>query len=92
MEQRSIKVVETPWVVYSLTTHQGKAEVDGKEIEFRFSEDDNGAQLYVLTDGGWNEIEYDEDSPEYVVFQACLQWPPSDFGKPGEIIEIEDEF
>lgn len=91
MENNQVKVVERPYEVYYRATYQGKVEVRGQEIEFRFSEDNNGSEFYVFNGKNWVESKYDEDSPEWVAYQACLQWNPADFGEPGEIIEIEED-
>ena len=44
-----VTVKEEANIVYQMTTHQGVVEIDGEEVTYRYSEDDNGSNcaLYL---------------------------------------------
>jgi hypothetical protein len=50
--------------VWYEATKQYDLVVDGKEISFRWKENSNGSDFYILTEEGWNEwdtnLEYEE--------------------------------
>lgn len=86
-----IKIKESARIKYQSTTWQGNVEINGESIEYRWSEDDNGAELYVFTKGdGWNEVQTDEGNYA-VLYTAIMEWgDPTEFGEDGEVIEIDD--
>ena len=86
-----IKIVEEAIEVYYMSTYQGKMEVNGKVYTYRYSEDSNGATLYILTDQGWEESDF--SNPDHsIVYTACnYQGNPTDLGSVGDVIEIDDD-
>lgn len=66
-----IKVKEQGYIVYQMTTYQGEVEIEGQEITYRYSEDDNGSSFYILTENGWEENIMDED-PKYLALYAAV--------------------
>jgi len=89
-----IKVIEQAREVYWATTYQGKWEVDGEEVEFRYSEDSNGSSLYVFRDGKWEEsLGFGEDSVEGVIHSMCSEMNPGEWGDSGDnFVYDQDEF
>jgi hypothetical protein len=85
-----IKVIKEAQEVYYMTTLQGIVSVDGVELEYRYSEDSNGATLYIF-DGTWNEYDPNNDA-HIALLDACCMISPEEFGYPGEIIDLEDDF
>lgn len=83
------KIKEEAYIAYSQTTWQGEAEFEGETICYRYSEDDNGWDAFVLTEDGWSR-----EHPFCAVIYACIgEWGnPEEFGKPGETVEIDDAF
>ena len=66
-----ITVKEEANIVYQMTTHQGVVEIDGEAVTYRYSEDDNGSNFYILTEDGWNDsIGLEED--KYVALYAAI--------------------
>lgn len=66
-----ITVKEEANIVYQMTTHQGVVEIDGETVTYRYSEDDNGSNFYILTEDGWNDsIGLEED--KYVALYAAI--------------------
>jgi hypothetical protein len=83
------KVTSEPQIVYEAITYEGAVEYQGENYEFRYHENDNGAELYILVDGDWVT---DGEIPVYpVLLAACLEFGPTDFAPAGEITEIDDE-
>ena len=86
------KVLKEAYVRYSMTTWQGVVEIEGEEITYRYSEDDNGASLYTYNEAnGWEESDLSNQS-HAMIYAACMEWgTPEDFGTTGEIVELDDE-
>ena len=94
----TLTVVEEGYVKYSMTTWQGMVNMNGEEITYRYSEDNNGCELYVFEDGSWDQIDY-EDGPENhrLLWGTIQAWGnPEELGTPDEgpvdldMAEIED--
>lgn len=95
----TLTVVEESYVKYSMTTWQGKVNMNGEEITYRYSEDDNGCELFIFEDGYWNNADLDDDGPEnHRLLWATIQaWGnPEELGTPDQgpvdldMAEIED--
>lgn len=86
-----IKIKEEASIIYQRTTHQGKVEINGESLEYRYSEDDNGMEFYIYTDNGWEEVDYSEGS--YAILYAAIMecGNPEELGTTDSIIEISDE-
>lgn len=88
-----IKITEEAYVKYERITWQGEVEINGETIIYRYSEDNNGAYMYVYQkDFGWCEVST-EDNKNYAILDAAIiEWGnPREFGLAGEEIEIDDE-
>lgn len=89
-------VKQEAWVAYSMTTWQGKIELDGQEIQYRYSEDDNGVEVYFMTEAGWEAaglVGTDWADRAYAIICAAAgEWgSPEEFGSAGELVEVDDE-
>jgi len=89
-----LKVTSEAYVKYSMTTWQGEIEMNGEVICYRYSEDDNGAELYILDeDQGWLQADFEENETHKILWGAILMWgTPEDFGTTGSICDIDDDF
>lgn len=92
----TLTVKEEAYVRYSMTTWQGEVEIDGEEIRYRYSEDDNGAELYILDeDRGWLEADLDEEDgneTHKALWGAIMMWgTPEEFGTNGSVCDIDEE-
>ena len=89
------KVLEEAGIRYQLTTWQGTVNVDDEAITYRYSEDDNGSEFYVYTEGsGYERVDFDseESAKHKVIYAAILEWGnPEEFGVAGEEVDIDDE-
>lgn len=87
-------IKEEAYIKYQLTTYQGTVEMDGEEITYRFSADDNGEELYIFNeDTGYERIEfYGEVIEKYAPLLAAIgEWGnPEDMGPVGKVVEIDD--
>jgi len=79
-------------VVYSRTTWQGVVEIKGETIEYRYSEDNNGTELYIWKEEtGWKEADLNSDNYA-VLWAAIMEWgTPEDFGSINQIVDLDDE-
>ena len=50
---KPLKITDTPREVYYSRTIQFSAEVEGKESTFRYWEDNNGSEFYILEKDNW---------------------------------------
>lgn len=86
------KVTAEAYVKYERITWQGEVEINGETILYRYSEDNNGAGLYVYQeDSGWCEVST-EDNKNYAILDAAImEWGnPTELGSAGEECEIDD--
>ena len=87
-------VKEEAYVKYQMTTWQGEIEMEGESITYRYSEDDNGSEFYIWTEGsGFNRVDWSEEGNEkYTALIAAIgEWGgPEEFGSVGEEVEIDD--
>jgi hypothetical protein len=63
MMTNTLTVLDEAYVKYSRTTWQGEVEINGEAICYRYSEDDNGIEMFILTDNGWEDADLSEDGP-----------------------------
>jgi hypothetical protein len=86
------KVIDEAYIKYQMTTWQGEIEINGETILYRYSEDDNGAELYVYNEAdGWNRVEADDNENYAILYAAIGEWGnPEEFGAKGEEVEIDD--
>ena len=80
-------VKEEAYIKYSMTTWQGEVEMDDEIITYRYSEDDNGAELFILSEDGWVAADLDEETgneKHKILWGAIMMWgTPEDFGPIG---------
>lgn len=87
------KITEEAYLKYQLTTWQGEVEINGEKIIYRYSEDDNGAYMYVYQkDSGWCEVSTEDNENYAILYASIIEWSnPTEFGLIGEECEIDDE-
>lgn len=86
-----INIKEGAYIKYQRTTWQGEVEIKGETIIYRYSEDDNGSELYVFTENNWQEVNTTEDNYA-TLYAAIIEWGnPKELGEDGDIIDIDDE-
>lgn len=88
----TFKVKEEAYIKYQMTTWQGEIEINGETILYRWSEDDNGADLFVYSEeNGWDSVS-SEDNENFAILSAAIgEWGnPEDFGPVGKEVEIDD--
>jgi len=98
-----MKVVlkESHKIVYQKTTHQIEVEIDGVDYIVRQGEDDNGVDVYVLSDdlndGNWIDPFYMEDGELKDALVKLANVAHDDFifgessvGKEVDLDELED--
>lgn len=86
-----INIKEGAYIKYQRTTWQGEVEIKGETIIYRYSEDDNGSELYVFTENNWQEVNTTEDNYA-ILLAAIIEWGnPGELGEDGDIIDIDDE-
>lgn len=79
-----IKVIEQAREISWSVTRQGRVSVNGKEVEYRWYEDDNGTELYLLEEGtGWTNAPVDLDTYD-IVYDLLMEIDPEDFGEVGD--------
>lgn len=85
-----VKVIEQPRVVWSEVTYQGKVTVDGKEVEFRFMENDKRTDFYIWDGERWKEVWPEEGDIYNVVYEACMETNPEDWDSEWDSEDRED--
>ena len=83
-------VKETPYIRYQMTTHQGTVLFDEEEVTFRFSEDDNGSEFYILEEDGFNQSDL-EDPKHIAIYAAIMEYGNPEHLEEGEEIELDQE-
>tara|TARA_B110000259_G_scaffold146126_1_gene164676 strand:- start:2500 stop:2787 length:288 start_codon:yes stop_codon:yes gene_type:complete len=85
-----IYIKKGAYVAYQRTTYQGEVEIAGEEIIYRWSEDDNGAEMYVLLEGNWKEVNTSEGNYA-VLYAAIMEWGnPEEFGDDNDTIDLDE--
>ena len=85
-----IYIKKGAYVAYQRTTYQGEVEIAGEVIKYRWSEDDNGAEMYVLLEGNWKEVNTSEGNYA-VLYAAIMEWGnPEEFGDDNDTIDLDD--
>ena len=80
------------YIKYQLTTWQGVVEMDGEEIKYRYSEHDNGDELYTYDGNVWVESDLSEEIHRFL-YSAIQEWGnPEEIGSLGEEVDIDDSF
>lgn len=83
-----IKIIEDTREVWWQTTHEGKIEIDGEILEFRYAENPNSAEIYIKTNDEWSEV-YDEDSTAIKNLQEVLaEYSMEDLKGEGQEFEL----
>ncbi len=83
----TFKLIEDVKVIYFAETIQGKVELDGEIVEFRYSENSNGSEHWILINGKW-ESEYDEKYEGIIL--ACGAVDLSKDSKAGKKFNTDD--
>ena len=96
----TFKVLDEGYIKYSLTTWQGEIEINEEGILYRYSEDDNGATLYIWSeDEGWFEPDLTDGPENYKILYGLIMMyggTPEDLGAPSDVLadidmdELED--
>jgi len=87
-----IKVVKEAYIKYQLTAWQGVVEINGEEIKYRYSEHDNGDELYIYDGNDWVESDLSEEIHRFL-YSAIQEWGnPEEIGSLGEEVDIDDSF
>ena len=85
------KVKQPANIRYSMTTWEGQISYKKRIIDYRYSEDDNGAQLYILDEGAWQYADLEDNFVHQMIWAACMEYgSPESFGEPGVKVEIDD--
>jgi hypothetical protein len=92
MTNKTITVVDRPREVYSQVTYEGTVSIDNTVLTFRYKEDLNSGELFILKNNNWQRVELtDPDTPEAVLYNACLAYGPEEFGSTGESFDLEED-
>ena len=81
-----IKVIEEAHEKYYAVTYQGTVLINDTEYVYRWHEDSNGAELFILEDDKWAEYDY-----EHPLYRLCGELSPLEFGDRYTEFEYELE-
>ena len=85
----TIKIIEDVELVYSAETIQGKIELDGEIVEFRYAWDTkDNISFYVLVNDRW-ETKFDDKYN--IIFDSCQRTDINKDSKSGEEWDAEEE-
>ena len=85
----TIKIIEDVELVYSAETIQGKIELDGEIVEFRYAEDTKAnISFYILVNDKW-ETKFDDKYN--IIFDSCQRTEINKDSKSGEEWDAEEE-
>jgi hypothetical protein len=85
----TIKIIKDVELVYSAETIQGKIELDGEIVEFRYAEDTKAnISFYVLVNDKW-ETKFDDKYN--IIFDSCQRTDINKDSKSGEEWDAEEE-
>lgn len=79
------------YVKYMMTTWQGEVTINGIDIKYRYSEDDNGAELYIFDGNEWIASNLEKEEHK-ILWAAIMAWGnPEEFGSTGAEVEMDDD-
>ena len=85
----TIKIIKDVELVYSADTIQGKIELDGEIVEFRYAEDTKAnISFYILVNDKW-ETKFDDKYN--IIFDSCQRTDINKDSKSGEEWDAEEE-
>jgi hypothetical protein len=85
----TIKIIKDVELVYSAETIQGKIELDGEIVEFRYAEDTKAnISFYILVNDKW-ETKFDDKYN--IIFDSCQRTEINKDSKSGEEWDAEEE-
>jgi len=85
----TIKIIKDVELVYSAETIQGKIELDGEIVEFRYAEDTKAnISFYILVNDKW-ETKFDDKYN--IIFESCQRTEINKDSKSGEEWDAEEE-
>lgn len=84
-----IKLLKDIELVYYVETIQGEAELDGEIVQFRYSENSNGAENYIYLNDVW---ENSFDKKYNFLFEMCGEQSINKDSKSDEEFDSEFEF
>jgi hypothetical protein len=85
----TIKIIKDVELVYSAETIQGKIELDGEIVEFRYAEDTKAnISFYILVNDKW-ETKFDDKYN--IIFDSCQRTDINKDSKSGEEWDAEEE-
>mgnify|MGYP000076612726 CR=1 FL=1 len=87
---KKFNVKETNGIIYQQTTYQGTVTINGEDIKWRHSEDDNIDEFYVFEDGSWERSDLTDPKHLLIYAAICIYGNPEDW-EEGEDIVIGDE-
>jgi len=83
------KLLEDVSVVWYAETIEGKVEIEGEVVTFRYHENPKGIEFYILDDKrGWIQ---DYDDKFDCIFEICGHSELNKNSKTGEEFELEHE-
>ena len=85
----TIKIIKDVELVYSAETIQGKIELDGEIVEFRYAQDTKAnISFYILVNDKW-ETKFDDKYN--IIFDSCQSTEINKDSKSGEEWDAEEE-
>ena len=79
-----IKIKEEGYIKYQMTTWQGEVNIDGEDIIYRWSEDDNGDEFFVLIEDNWVSVDL-ADERYLAIYTAIMEYGTPEFDLVKEI-------
>lgn len=83
----TFKLIKDVEIVYFAETIQGKLLFDGEIVEFRYAEDSNGTENWILINGKWESV-FDEKYEG--IFLACGEIALNKDSKSGEEFDTDN--
>lgn len=79
-----VKIIEQAFEADWSVTYQGKWEVDGEVLEWRYYENSKGTEFWIWDGESWMQPDLDENEAANTIYEICCS------EKPDEIEEGEE--
>jgi len=88
----TVTVKEQAHIIYNRRSWQSSIEVDGTLVKFRYVDDWDGAEFYVVRDGSYRQLDKEDmTEAELMAYDICSMYGIEELGSVGETFQFPDE-
>jgi len=87
-----ILIKEEGQLVLVKSIYEGAVEIDGVEIDYLYTEDDNGSYLEIMSGGEYVPMDHTNDAHVRLAEAISMWGTPDEMGSVGQIVDTAGGF